>query len=103
MWKSIVKKQMRYNRNIEIRKKVTLFFKADELKNVSLACDILGYSRSFYYDWWNRLEKSNWDIASLEKRSTKPKSHPNTTQADKVKLIKALREKTGYGPVRIAF
>ncbi|MDY6853948.1 MAG: hypothetical protein SWO11_04450 [Thermodesulfobacteriota bacterium] len=39
----------------------------------------------------------------MEKRSTKPKSHPNTTQADKVKLIKALWEKTGYGSVRIAF
>ncbi|MDY6854633.1 MAG: hypothetical protein SWO11_07975 [Thermodesulfobacteriota bacterium] len=38
----------------------------------------------------------------MEKRSTKPKSHPNTTQADKVKLIKALREKAGYGSVRIA-
>ncbi|MDY6855188.1 MAG: hypothetical protein SWO11_10880 [Thermodesulfobacteriota bacterium] len=39
----------------------------------------------------------------MEKCSPKPKSHPSTTQADKVKLIKALREKTGYGSVRIAF
>ena len=103
MWKSRVREQMRYNRNIEIRKKVTLFLKYDELKNVSLACEILGHSRSFYYGWWNRLKRSDWDISSLEKRSTKPKSHPKTTPVDKVKLIKALREKSGYGSVRIAF
>ncbi|MDY6856583.1 MAG: hypothetical protein SWO11_18135 [Thermodesulfobacteriota bacterium] len=102
-WKSRVKEQMRYNPNIEIRKKVTLFFKDEERKNVSLACEILGFSRSFYYNCWNRLKRSNRDISSLEKRSTKPKSHQNTTQTDKVKLIKALCEKIGYGSVRIAF
>ncbi|MDY6854569.1 MAG: hypothetical protein SWO11_07655 [Thermodesulfobacteriota bacterium] len=68
-----------------------------------MACEILGYSRSIYYDCWNRLKRSNWDISSFEKRSTKPKFHPNTTQADRAKLIKALREKTGYGSARIAF
>ncbi|MDY6854632.1 MAG: hypothetical protein SWO11_07970 [Thermodesulfobacteriota bacterium] len=39
MWKSRVKEQKRYNHNIEIRKKVTLFFKAGERKNDSLACE----------------------------------------------------------------
>jgi transposase InsO family protein len=103
MWKSIVTKQMRYNRNIEVRKKVNLFFEADRLKNVSLACKKLGFTRSFYYDWWNRLNQSDWNISSLEKRSTKPKSHPKTTKAEKVELIKKLRIQTGYGPERIAY
>jgi len=103
MWKSIVKKQIRYNRNHDICKKVNLFFEADKLKNVELACKRLGYKRSYYYYWWNRLKKGDWDISVLLKRPTKPKSHPNTTNPRIVKLIKAMRTKTGYGPGRIAY
>jgi len=103
MWKSIVKKQMRYNRDLEIRKKINLFFEAEKLKNVSLACKKLGYKRTFYYYWFKRLKESGWDIKSLKERSRRPHYHPNTTPASTVRLIKELREKSGYGPARVAY
>jgi len=103
MWQSIVKKQMRYNRNMDVRRKVVLFFEADKLGNVVLACDKLGYKRSYYYYWYNRLKGADWDITALHERSRKPLSHPKTTSVDKVKLIKQLRRQTNYGPERIAY
>ena len=103
MWKSIVKKQMRYNRDINIRRKVKLFFEADRLGNVSMACARLGYERSYYYYWWRRLRQANWDLSALAERSRKPHSHPKTTSEDKVSLIKRLRNQTSYGPMRLAY
>ena len=103
MWKSIVKKQMRYNRDLGIRRKIDLFLEADRLKNVSLACKKLGYKRSFYYYWWRRLKSSGWDIKSLSELSRRPHHHPRTTPVGTVRLIKKLREKSGYGPKRLAY
>lgn len=103
MWQSIVKKQMRYNRNMDVRRKVVLFFEADKLQDITLACKKLGYKRSYYYYWFNRFKAADYNIKSLEKLSSKPHSHPNTTPADKVKLIKQLRKQTRYGPERIAY
>lgn len=103
MWQSIVRKQMRYNRNMDVRRKVVLFFEADKLGNVVLACKKLGYKRSYYYYWFNRLKAADYNIKSLEKLSSKPHSHPNTTPTDKVNLIKQLRKQTRYGPERIAY
>jgi hypothetical protein len=53
---------MRYNCNHDIYRKVNLFFEADNLKNVELACKKLGYKRSYYYYWWNRLKQGDWKI-----------------------------------------
>lgn len=103
MWKSIVKKQMRYNRDLEIRKKVFLFLEASRQGSVTLACKKLGYQRTFYYYWWRRLRLSDWDIGALRERSRRPKTHPETTSKRVVRLIKKLRKKTGYGPKRIAY
>jgi len=34
MWQSIVKKQMRYNRNMDVHRKVVLFFETNKLDSV---------------------------------------------------------------------
>ena len=75
---------MRYNRNVEITKKVFLFLPAFKRQNISLACEKLGYQRFYFsargvnrmvhtrgatppggqgsafgrYFWFNRLKKS---------------------------------------------
>ena len=59
----IIRSQMRYNRNIEVRKKVILFLLAFRYRNISLACQKLGYQRSFFYFWFNRLKEANFDIS----------------------------------------
>jgi hypothetical protein len=65
----IIRSQMRYNRNLEIRKKVILFLLASRYQDISLACQKLGYQRSFFYFWFNRLKEANFDIKSLEEHS----------------------------------
>jgi hypothetical protein len=70
---------MRYNRNVEIAKKVFMFCLAFKCRNISLACLKLGYRRSYFYFWYNRLKEADFDISSLEKRSRRPLSHPQKT------------------------
>ena len=55
---------MRYDRNVEIAKKMYLFLCALRYKNISLACQKLGYKRSYlltqnsgFYFWFNRLKR----------------------------------------------
>lgn len=99
----IIKWQMRYNRNLEVRRKVILFLLAFKLRNISLACQRLGYERSYFYFWFKRLKETNWDVSSLEKRSKRPNSHPKKTAQDIVDKVIFLRKQTNYGPERLQF
>lgn len=94
---------MRYNRNLETRKKVILFLMAFRYQNISLACLKLGYQRSYFYFWFNRLQAANFDIKSLEERSRRPGSHPKKTPIEIVDKIISLRKQTNYGPDRLQY
>lgn len=94
---------MRYNRNLETRKKVILFLMAFRYQNISLACLKLGYQRSYFYFWFNRLKEANFDIKSLEERSRRPGSHPKKTPIEIVDKIISLRKQTNYGPDRLQY
>jgi transposase InsO family protein len=99
----VIRRQMRYNRNSEIAKKVFLFFLAFKYGNISLACQKLGYRRSYFYFWYNRLKEADFDISSLEKRPRRPRSHPKKTPQQIVDKIIRLRQQTSYGPERLQF
>jgi hypothetical protein len=99
----IIRSQMRYNRNLETRKKVILFLMVFRYRNISLACLKLGYQRSYFYFWFNRLKQANFDIRSLEERSRKPLSHPKMTSPEIVDKIISLRKQTNYGPDRLQY
>jgi transposase InsO family protein len=99
----IIRRQMRYNRNVEVAKKVFLFCLAFKCRNISLACQKLGYRRSYFYFWYNRLKEANFDISSLEKHSRRPLSHPRKTPQEIVDRIIVLRKQTNYGPERLQF
>ena len=94
---------MRYNRNLETRKKVILFLMAFRYQNISLACLKLGYQRSYFYFWFNRLKEADFDIKSLEERSRRPGSHPKKTPIEIVDKIISLRKQTNYGPDRLQY
>lgn len=94
---------MRYNRNVEVAKKVFMFCLAFKCRNISLACLKLGYRRSYFYFWYNRLKEADFDISSLEKRSRRPLSHPQKTPQEIVDKIVSLRKQTNYGPERLQF
>jgi transposase InsO family protein len=99
----IIRRQMRYNRNVEVAKKVFMFCLAFKCRNISLACLKLGYRRSYFYFWYNRLKEADFDISSLEKRSRRPLSHPQKTPQEIVDKIVSLRKQTNYGPERLQF
>ena len=99
----VIKSQMRYNRNVEIARKVYLILYAFRYRNISLACQKLGYRRSYFYFWYHRLKGANFDISSLENRSRRPLSHPKETPQHIVDKIISMRQQTGYGPDRLQF
>jgi len=63
----------------------------------------LGYKRSYFYFWFNRLKEADFDISSLEERSRRPRSHPKKTPPEIVDKIILLRKQTNYGPERLQF
>jgi len=99
----IIRNQMRYNRNLEIRKKVILSLLAFRCRNISLACQRLGYQRSYFYFWFNRLKGANFDMKSVLERSRKPFSHPKKTSPEIVERVVSLRKQANYGPERLQY
>ena len=67
----------RKTRNRDIKIKINLFLLAIRLKNVREACERRGFSRTFYYKWWNRLRKSNFKLEALDEESRRPRKSPN--------------------------
>lgn len=72
-----IKNKARGCRDRDIRIKIELFLLAIRLGSVKEACERRGFSRRFYYRWWNRFQKSRYDLRSLEECSRRPKSSPN--------------------------
>src|SRR6185437_2015033 len=71
-----LKEKARGCRDREIRSKLELILLALKLGDVSEACARRGYSRKFFYKWFGRLEKSNWNLRALREHSRRPKSTP---------------------------
>ena len=72
-----LKELKRKTRDRNIKIKINLFLLAIRLKNVREACERRGFSRTFYYKWWNRLKKSNFKLEALDEKSRRPKRSPN--------------------------
>lgn len=86
----------RSTRDRDVRIKLELFMLALKLKNVSEACARRGFSRKFYYKWWNRLTDSGFKLSSLRERSRRPKKSPRRTSAAiEAKIYRLKRRKLG--------
>lgn len=72
-----IKDKARGCRDRDIRIKIELFLLAIRLRSVKEACERRGFSRRFYYRWWNRFKKSHYDLGSLEEYSRRPRRSPN--------------------------
>lgn len=91
-----IKDLKKKTRDREIKIKLNLFLLAIKLKSVTEACERRGFSRSFYYKWWNRMLKSKFKLESLAEKSRRPKNSPNITPKKIEKRIKKISRK-GYG------
>ena len=88
--------QTRKCRDRDLRIKVELILLVHQLGSVSEACARRGFSRKFYYKWWNRLKKKKYSIAALQEKSRRPKSSPLRISKNIENKIKLLRRKR-YG------
>ncbi len=71
-----IKEKSRGCRDRNIRIKLELFLLALKLGNVSEACARRGFSRRFYYRWWNRFKRSQYHLESLMEYSRRPRRSP---------------------------
>jgi transposase InsO family protein len=83
------------------RMRLAWFTRYEEVGNISQACREFGISRKTFYKWWPCYAKEG--LAGLRDRSKRPKSHPNTVPQEIAQLIVKLRQKSDYGPSRLAF
>ena len=88
---------------IERRARIRLawFKRYEEIENISQVCRELGISRKTFYKWWPYYAKEG--LPGLKDRSKRPKSHPKAVPKEIAQLIVKLRQKSHYGPRRLAF
>jgi hypothetical protein len=86
----------RATRDRDVRIKLELFMLALKLGNVSEACARRGFSRRFYYKWWDRLRRSGFQLSSLQERSRRPRKSPTRTPPEiEDKIYRLKRRKLG--------
>ena len=90
-----IQKRKQKTRDRGIRIKLELFILAHKLGNVSEACSRRGFSRTFYYKWWNRFKK-RFELKSLEEKSRRPRKSPRKYTSKQELEIKEMQSK-GYG------
>lgn len=76
-----------YNPQQMVWKRLRMFRRAREGRNVSQACREFGVSRKTFYKWWKRLEEAGGDVQALRDRSRRPRSHPRQASPAQVQLI----------------
>lgn len=95
--KEKVRGQLKSLRDRDIRIKVNLILLACKLQDVSEACSRRGFSRKFFYKWYGRLKRGNWNLMALREESRRPrKKHPKKISSIlETKIHKQAR--IGYG------
>ncbi len=66
-------------------------------------CGHYGISCKTFYKWYNRYQESGRDFHVLKDRSRHPHSHPRSVPKRVEERVVAMRQKTRYGPRRIAY
>ena len=66
-------------------------------------CGHYGISCKTFYKWYNRYQESGRDFHVLKDRSRHPHSHPRSVPKGVEERVVAMRQKTRYGPKRIAY
>jgi transposase InsO family protein len=88
--------QLKRCRDREIRVKAEVILACLKKQNVLLICQQLGFGRSFFYKWWNRLVTGKFRLRALKEKSRRPKSSPIKIGGYIETRIKFYRRK-GYG------
>jgi len=62
-----------------------------------------GISRKTFYKWLGRYQQAQGDWHALKDRSRRPHSHPRAVPKATVERVLTLRQRTRYGPRRLAY
>ncbi|NIR00360.1 MAG: IS481 family transposase [Gemmatimonadales bacterium] len=76
-----------YNPQQMVWKRLRLFRRARQCRNVSQACREFGVSRKTYYKWRKRLKEAGGDTRALRDRSRRPHAHPRQATPAQQRLI----------------
>jgi len=98
-----LKKKLYYCKDPDILQRARMLEYVMEAKNVKVGCVLLGIRRRYFYFWFNRWKKSNYDLNSLKGRSKKPKVSPNETKKEIIDLAEKIRSNYGYGGNKVAY
>lgn len=82
-----------------IKNKLGLLHLAQELGNVSKACQIMGLSRDTFYRYQNALEEGGVD-ALVEKSRRRPNQKNRTDEATEAAVVAFALEQPAFGPLR---
>ncbi len=94
--KALLMPQMKKCRDKDVRVKVELLLSGLKLGNVRLACERMGFGKSFFYKWWNRLVEGKFKIKALSEKTRKPKHSPARLRPTIEQRIRYYRKK-GFG------
>src|SRR5262245_42533634 len=84
-----------------IRRKLSLLKLAEELGNVSKACQIMGYHRDSFYEIRRSFQKGGMSALVEEKRGQRA-PHPNRVASEIERILEYALSKPTYGPQREA-
>lgn len=98
--RALLMPQMKKCRDNNVRVKVELILYALKIGNVRLACQRMGFGKSFFYKWWKRLLVGKFQIKALKEKSKRPKFSPKKISAKLESKILYFRKK-GFGPEMI--
>jgi transposase len=73
----------------------------EETKSVKAVSEKFGISRKTFYKWYKRYKESNGDSVSLKDRSKRPHRCPRATPESSIRLLKMVKEETGFGQRRL--
>jgi len=84
-----------------LRMTIAWFKRYEEIGNITQVCREFGISHKTFYKWWPYYTKEG--LPGLKDRSKHPKSYPKAVPKEIAQLIVKLRQKSHYGPRRLAF
>jgi transposase len=73
----------------------------EETRSVQAVAERFGISRKTFYKWYKRYKQSNGSAESLSDRSRRPHHSPRATSESNIRLLKHVKEETGFGQRRL--
>lgn len=89
------------NRTSSLHPRLAWMMYYEETKSVQAVAEKFGISRKTFYKWFKRYKQSNGNADCLGDRSRRPHHSPRATSETNIRLLKHVKEETGFGQRRL--